>query len=604
MTSLKPVKSRILEKDVNDGAEWEIPAKRGVGCLMIFGVLFCVPPLLILLASIFGGGRVESSSVWGMMVGFLFLCVFFMAGGAVAYFGYKSRYTDIEVRVREGGVEVVRRFSKGVERDILRRGEVFGVGLYKCSETNNKPNYGLLVKAREGAGIKFGVGLKEDELRWFASEMLWSLSEQGGLPEAEEMEAMYFSAAGGGKGEFVRGGVRVCSDAGGQVVIEKDGSKTGKGMLLGGVCGMLFGGVFAAVGFGSEDAGLIFGIVGSVVLMGGLGVFIFGLTKLGTAEKYTFEGDQVLKEKLKGGVVLYTIKFPKSDFDRLEVKSSGSSNDEERYSVVLKGGSMKLKLFGWVEAEVSEAVKYKVNGWLRDEVVRGSSTVESGPVSGGYGGSMVVEKGMGDLGGGRGPEEGFTAGEIPVYSSTTDLTEVKGGIWIVRVFLGVFLAVGLGLIFSGISEMMTAKDSESWTSVEGVVLKSKVSVDSGGDGTSYGADVSYRYKVNGKRYTGDKVTVSELSTSSRGRAQKIVKRYPKKKKVRVYYDAKAPGTSVLEKGVSGGSWLMPGVGAMFLIIPLIMLIMVEKSYRKSRGEELAKTGSHAAGSVQSRYGKM
>lgn len=598
MKSAQPVKSGIVEKQISGGSEWEIPAKRGVGCFMIFGCVFCLPPLLLLLATIFGMTSVESSSVWGMIGLVVFACLFLLVGGAVAYFGYKSRYTAYRVMVRGGEVEVVKIFSKGEKSEKVVGGNVRGVGLYSSSETNGKPNYGILVRAREGDDVRFGVGLKEDELRWLASEMLGRLAEQGGLPTEEDVEEMYFSSIDGGSGNFSKGGVAVTSIDEERFVIEKDGSKTGKGMLFGGLFGMIFGSVFIWVGFWADNGPMIFGIVGGFITLATLVVFIIGVSKLGTSEKFTFESDRVIREKLRGGVSRVKIRFEKSGFNKVEVKSSGSSNDDTRYSVVLLGVNEKLKLFSWVDEDVSSAVKYKVNGWLKPEVISEPAVEES--VGGGYGSAMVVEKtSVKEV-----AAQKYTPEEVPIYNSTVDIKDVKGGIWMLRLFLGVFLVVGLGLVIFGVSEMMKAKDSENWPSVTGVVLKSKVSVDSSGDGTTYGADVTYRYKVKGKRYQGDKVTVSEVSTSSRGRAQKIVKRYPKKKKVAVYYDPEEPETSVLEKGVSGGSWLMPGVGAMFLIIPLIMLILAEKHYRKSKREEAAKGKAYGVDSVQDRYGKV
>jgi len=242
-------------------------------------------------------------------------------------------------------------------------------------------------------------------------------------------------------------------------------------------------------------------------------------------------------------------------------------------------------------------VKLKVNEWLEGENDNKSN-------AGGYGASMPSSGHIEDSGDdavSRAPVAGFTADEVPIYQSNTNLKDVKGGIWFIRGFLGLFVAVGLGLIISGVSDIMTAKSSESWPSVQGVVLKSKVSVDNSGDGTTYGADVIYRYKVSGESYKGDKVTISEVSTSSGNRARKIVKRYRKGKKVTVYYDSDEPKTSVLERGLSGSSWFMPGLGSLFFLVPLGILIYVEKEYRKEEREEKKKKEWHSGDFVKYRY---
>jgi len=163
--------------------------------------------------------------------------------------------------------------------------------------------------------------------------------------------------------------------------------------------------------------------------------------------------------------------------------------------------------------------------------------------------------------------------------------------------------IGLGLLITGASKILMANDSENWPGVQGVILTSKVSVSSGEDSDTYGADVTYRYKVKGKRYKGDKVTVSEVSTSNQGRAVKIVKRYPKRKKVMVYYDPDDPETSVLERGISGGSWLMPGVGGMFFFVGCVFLYNVEKSIKKEEAKK-SKGKKSSVDDMQGRYGKM
>jgi len=137
--------------------------------------------------------------------------------------------------------------------------------------------------------------------------------------------------------------------------------------------------------------------------------------------------------------------------------------------------------------------------------------------------------------------------------------------------------------------LIKAKESEEWEGVDGVITSSEISEHRGEDSTTYGADVTYTYRIKGKEYEGDNVTVSEMSTSNYGRAQKIVARYPKGDNVVVYYDSSDPSDSVLERGVSGGSWLLPGIGLAFLVIPLIILVASEKAYKRENAKKLKKS---------------
>ena len=584
----QPPKSNISARQSGNGQEWEIPAKKGVGFLMICGFFFGGLPLLILALTVYtamtGDGDTSSiSSLWEVLGLTAFLGVFVLIGGVASYLGYKTRYTSYLVCLCDGSVAVVKRFLRKESTEKLERGNVYGVGLYSNSETNGKSDYGLLVKARKGNGIKFSKEYKEDELRWLASEMLVELSKQGGLPTGQEMEEMYFipdegEDERGTERKFLKQGVNISLLDDDDFVIEKSGSVIGKSMFLSGLTGMIFSSIFIWIGFGAGNGDPIFGVVGLLIAIVSLVVFVWGLTKFGTTEKYTFKYDTIVKEKLRGGVSQKKTTYRKSSFKRLKVKSSGSSNGVERYSVKLEGGeatSKTLKLFSWVNEDVSAVVKHKVNIWLKPETTSSQQLSERSHSSG-YGGSIQVENTPVD----------YTLlleispDEVPIYTSTVDLKDIKGGKWFLRAFLGAFLAIGLGMITVGVSSIKTAKDSETWPSIEGMILKSKITINDGDDSVTYGADVSYQYVINNQTYKGDKVTISEMSTSDRSRARKIVNRYPSGQKVAVFYDPVAPETSVLERGLSGGSWLVPGIGLFFFIIPLSMLIMTEKASSK------------------------
>ena len=615
----KPPKSNIIEKSIGNGKEWEIPAKKGVGCLMVFGLLFCVIPLIALVTFISQAitGTGEPTSIWALIGVGLFLSIFLMIGGGISYFGYRSSRTSYRVRVVDGAVEVVKQCCNKETIEKLDRKSVQGIGLYTNSRVNNKPVYGLVAKARGGEDLRFLSGHANDELRWLASEMLTSLSEQGGLPTEEEMEEMYFgdnddTGVASNGANFEKQGVKISLLGGDDFEIEKRGTAIAKPMVIGGLFGMIFGGVFFCIGFFADDGPIIFGIVGAIIDMISFILFFSGLMKLGTTEKFTFKSDTIIKEKLRGSVSSQKTVYQKSDYRELEVKSSGSSNNEARFSVKLKGGAKDLVIFQWVNQDVSQAVKIKVNAWLKPETESSRSVNESEKsVSSGYGtgyGSAIALEKTSVV-----PPERklISPQEVPIYTSAPNLNDIKGGKWFVRAFLGIFLAVGLGLTITGISNIKSAKESETWPTVNGVIFKSKVKSSTSDGSTTYGADISYDYQVNGQAYKGDKVTFGDVSTSSSSRAEKIVDRYPVGKIIGVFYNPNKPETSVLEPGLSGGVWLLPGVGSVFLIIPLIILIAAERGYRKSgtkggtkgKGEKESPT-NHSLEEIQKRYGKM
>lgn len=159
----------------------------------------------------------------------------------------------------------------------------------------------------------------------------------------------------------------------------------------------------------------------------------------------------------------------------------------------------------------------------------------------------------------------------------------------------IFLAVGGGLLAWGFNTMGKAKASMSWPTAKGKVLHSgverKVSTSTSNTGsgrrrrttTTYEADVRYEYRVDANRYSGNKVSFGEYSSSNRGHAERIVDRYPKGKSVEVFYNPDKPDTAVLEPGVSGGVYIPLGIGALFAVIGLGATIAAVVG-KKSGGE--------------------
>ncbi|MEZ6165491.1 MAG: DUF3592 domain-containing protein [Phycisphaerales bacterium] len=95
---------------------------------------------------------------------------------------------------------------------------------------------------------------------------------------------------------------------------------------------------------------------------------------------------------------------------------------------------------------------------------------------------------------------------------------------------------------------------------EGEVTASWVESSSTSDGMTYEARVEYEFVLNGTTYYGDRHSYFSISTSSRGHAEEVVKRYPVGRRVQVHYDPGEPEDSVLE--VDARSF--PSIAILFL----------------------------------------
>src|SRR5271165_4714667 len=114
----------------------------------------------------------------------------------------------------------------------------------------------------------------------------------------------------------------------------------------------------------------------------------------------------------------------------------------------------------------------------------------------------------------------------------------------------VFVLIGYLLIRYALKVTEKARQSLQWPSTDGEIAHSATLYEtsrstSGGVTGAYKADVSYRYQVSGKDYSSSTITLLDV-TSTAGRAQGIVDRYPDKSKVQVFYNPTDPSESILE----------------------------------------------------------
>ena len=112
--------------------------------------------------------------------------------------------------------------------------------------------------------------------------------------------------------------------------------------------------------------------------------------------------------------------------------------------------------------------------------------------------------------------------------------------------------------------------SERWPVTEGVILTAKMQSHSGEHGDTYSTAVTYEYRVVGEKYTGNKIAIGAMSSSS-SYAHGVLDRYPVGKQVVVHYSPEHPTEAVLETGIHGGTWICLGVGIAFALAGAMFL---------------------------------
>ena len=95
--------------------------------------------------------------------------------------------------------------------------------------------------------------------------------------------------------------------------------------------------------------------------------------------------------------------------------------------------------------------------------------------------------------------------------------------------------------------------------------------DPSSNGDTYNALVHYQFELDGKIFSGRKISFYKCSTGSINHVQHIVNRYPVDCKVKVYYDAADPSINVLEPGFSLQAFFKPIGGLVFTLAGLFCM---------------------------------
>jgi len=158
-----------------------------------------------------------------------------------------------------------------------------------------------------------------------------------------------------------------------------------------------------------------------------------------------------------------------------------------------------------------------------------------------------------------------------MQTNTTQKSNWLGSCLSALLVMGIFLVIGAGLAYWGWNILQNARASASWPTADGIITSSEVthSTDSDG-GDSYSPEVTYTYTVDNVNMENDTIKFGENSYSSSRKADGIASNYPVGKNVIVYYDPEKPDQSVLEPGVSAGSYIVLGIGVLFILISLII----------------------------------
>ena len=161
---------------------------------------------------------------------------------------------------------------------------------------------------------------------------------------------------------------------------------------------------------------------------------------------------------------------------------------------------------------------------------------------------------------------------------------------VAQLFCSLFIVIGLVAVGVGVWLLIKSIRAEHWPVTDGIIQSSEMKSHQGSKGgTTYSAEVTYTYQVAGTGYTGNKVSIGQMSSSSEY-AQGILNRYPVGKKVSVHYLPGDPSDAVLETGIHGGTWICLGVGTVFTLFG-IMFLQIKRAAARAQLPGAAQSSS-------------
>lgn len=156
----------------------------------------------------------------------------------------------------------------------------------------------------------------------------------------------------------------------------------------------------------------------------------------------------------------------------------------------------------------------------------------------------------------------------------------------IQIFCWLFIVMGVGIVGWGGWTLIKSIRTNDWPVTDGVIQSARQKSHPDNDGsTTYSAEVTYAYQVAGISYTGSKITIGSMSSSSEY-AQGVLSRYPVGGKVSVHYSATAPTDAVLETGIHGGTWICFAVGTVFALFGIMFLQLIRNAAKAEAADNL------------------
>jgi hypothetical protein len=179
---------------------------------------------------------------------------------------------------------------------------------------------------------------------------------------------------------------------------------------------------------------------------------------------------------------------------------------------------------------------------------------------------------------------------VPSAEPASDPPKNRGGFLLIRLFLGLFLLAGLGVLWTlTLDPLWRALLARSWEPAPCRILASEVETVPGSDSDSFRVKITYRYAFRGQRYTSSQFNFGRGSSSVYNWKAKVVADLPPGRETECFVNPRNPAEAVIERTPRAEIW--------FGLFGLPFIAVGCMAFKRLDGVRFVRTGGGAARTV-------
>jgi hypothetical protein len=164
----------------------------------------------------------------------------------------------------------------------------------------------------------------------------------------------------------------------------------------------------------------------------------------------------------------------------------------------------------------------------------------------------------------------------------------------------IFAVIGIGVLIGALASALYAMDASGWMETPCQIVTAELDESHSDDGTTYRADFTYAYQIDGKNYVGDQDTVMQASGSRKSAKQRLAE-LPVGTETVCYVNPDDPAESILDR--SFPVWGVTGLSAFGLVFGGFGAFVAYSSYKTGQKAKQRQVRLAAGSTSVSSFGE-